>query len=84
MKRRTLRSICSATSRSSLAATLQRSPISLKSSLKAIPDLHSRKDSVTVSLSLPKQETIPIPVITTRFIAYPYAGKKSGHCHLKD
>ena len=38
-----------------------------------MPDFPSFSAVVTVSLSLPRQETIPIPVITTRFIVYTYA-----------
>ena len=40
----------------------------LNSSLKLIPEFPSRKESSTVSLLFPKQETRPIPVTTTRFM----------------
>jgi len=33
-----------------------------------MPDRPSRSDRVTVSLSSPMQETMPVPVMTTRFL----------------
>jgi hypothetical protein len=36
-----------------------------------MPEIPSFNDFATVSLSFPRQETIPNPVITTRFIGGP-------------
>src|SRR5690606_25719714 len=66
MKRRTLRSISSSRLRSTEPDTWLRRPISAYSGLKRIPGLPARRLAATVSLSLPRQETMPRPVITTR------------------
>ena len=43
-------------------------PLSLYSALKVKPDLLSNKDVKTSFLLFPKQEIIPMPVITTLFM----------------
>lgn len=42
-------------------------PNSWHSSEKVSPDLHSWRDVLTSSSVFPRQETIPMPVTTTRF-----------------
>src|SRR3954462_15174824 len=51
--------------------TWLRRPISAYSGLKRMPGRLARKLAETVSLSLPKQETMPRPVITTRRMRIP-------------
>src|SRR5213079_1708651 len=51
--------------------TWLRRPISAYSGLKRMPGRLARRLAETVSLSLPKQETMPRPVITTRRMRIP-------------
>src|SRR5471030_790754 len=66
-----LRSINSSRGRSMEPETWLRRPISAYSGLKRMPGRLARRLAETVSLSLPKQETMPRPVITTRRMRIP-------------
>ena len=48
--------------------TWQRKPSSAYLSARTMPDLASRSDATTSCVLLPMDETMPIPVTTTRFI----------------
>ena len=47
-------------------------PCSAKSSLKLMPDLAVRSESVTSLAVLPMEDTIPMPVTTTRLMSCPF------------
>src|SRR5690349_17902752 len=49
--------------------TCERNPSSLYSGMKRMPGRMARSESVTLARSLPRQETMPRPVMTTRFIS---------------
>ena len=66
MKRSCFRSIDSFRSTVGAAATRLRMPTSAYSGRAEMPERPVRRDSVTVSLSLPRQEVMPIPVMTAR------------------
>src|SRR6476659_7966606 len=66
MKRLSLRSICASRSMSGTPATWLRRPSSAYSGMNRIPARRSRSDAVTVAMSLPRHETMPMPVTTTR------------------
>src|SRR6476659_8163529 len=66
MKRLSLRSICASRSMSGTPATWLRMPSSAYSGMKEMPGFSARNDSVTLALSLPRHETMPMPVTTTR------------------
>src|SRR5690554_248943 len=66
MKRRSLRSISSSRSMSTTPATWLRKPSSAYSSLKRMPERPFLSASTTACASLPRHETIPRPVTTTR------------------
>ncbi|EXJ50130.1 hypothetical protein D047_0193B, partial [Vibrio parahaemolyticus VPTS-2010_2] len=68
IKRICLRSICSAGLIFRSPQTCERRPCSLNCSDAVMPDLPALRDARTSSTLLPILETIPIPVITTRFI----------------
>src|SRR5690554_2109312 len=66
MKRRSLRSINSSRSISTTPATWLRKPRSAYSSLKRMPERPFLSASTTACASLPRHETMPRPVTTTR------------------
>src|SRR6476619_3512546 len=66
MKRLSLRSICASRSMSGTPATWLRMPSSAYSGTKEMPGFSSRRDAVTLALSLPRHEPMPLPVTTTR------------------
>src|SRR5690606_19857604 len=68
MKRRSLRSIRPSRSASGLPATWLRRPIPANSGMATMPERWVRSDSLTAAMSLPRQETMPLPVTTTRRI----------------
>src|SRR5690606_20432827 len=66
MKRLSLRSISAARSMSGTPATWLRSPSSAYSGTWRMPGRRARRESATAAASLPRQETMPSPVTTTR------------------
>src|SRR5690606_17538460 len=82
MKRLSLRSMAAARSISGTPATRLRSPSSSYSGTKRIPARPSRRDADTVSRSLPRHETTPIPVTTTRRISETLGGRKQAHAQV--
>src|SRR5690606_38175572 len=68
MNLRILRSMTAEKSMSTEPATWLRSPISLYSGWKLMPLRPSRREVSTLCLSMPRQETMPMPVTTTRLI----------------
>src|SRR5215470_11717968 len=72
MKRRALRGTIASHSRFGAPCTWQRKPSSAYFSAKTMPDLASRNEASTSWVLLPIEDTIPIPVTTTRLIARPF------------
>jgi len=73
MNRLGLRGTCATQSIWGAPCTWQRKPISAYFSALTIPDLPSLSEAITSWLELPIEETIPIPVTTTRLISFdPY------------
>src|SRR4249919_3433268 len=70
-KRRCLRSMRASRSMSGMPPTWLRKPSSLYSGIALMPERRLRSESVTLARSLPRQETRPRPVMTTRFMARP-------------
>src|SRR4249919_1657442 len=68
-KRRCLRSMRASRSMSGGPPTWLRKPSSLYSGMNLIPERSSRSEVVTLARSLPRQETMPRPVMTTRFMS---------------
>jgi hypothetical protein len=68
MKRRTLRSIMPSQSSFGAPCTWQRKPSSAYLSALTMPDFASRKAASTSWALLPMEDTMPMPVTTTRFI----------------
>src|SRR6218665_15307 len=68
MKRGCLRSIGASRSIGGTPATWLRMPNSLNWGMARMPERPARSDCVTVAMSLPMHETMPVPVITTRFM----------------
>gem|GEM_PF-5927834 len=66
MKRSCLRSMCASRSICGTPATWLRKPISANSGMARMPERPARSAAVTLALSLPMQETMPVPVMTTR------------------
>src|SRR6476659_1389249 len=71
MKRRALRGTMPSHSRWGSPCTWQRKPSSAYFSARTMPDLASRSEATTSWVLFPMEETIPIPVTTTRRIATP-------------
>src|ERR1700721_1977838 len=67
-KRMARRSTDSLASSVGAPCTWQRKPSSAYLSARTMPDLASRSDASTSCVLLPMDETMPIPVTTTRFI----------------
>src|ERR1700733_9614673 len=67
--------------------TWQRKPSSAYLSARTMPDLASRNDAITSCVLLPMDETMPIPVTTTRFICasceISYAASRSNFGRLR-
>src|SRR5687768_3307300 len=70
MKRLSLRSISASRSMSGTPATWLRRPSSAYSGMKRMPGRSSRNDVPTAAASLPRQDTMPMPVTTTRFAGF--------------
>ena len=66
MKRSWRLSTCAATSMSGCPCTWLRKPCSAYSGAKEMPERPSFSDLATASASLPIEETMPMPVMTTR------------------
>ena len=82
MNRAVRRSNTSNGSRSGAASTSQRKPCSANCWECAVPDFASLSDVATASISLPMDETIPIPVMTTRFMqSLPFSCLSGGDGH---
>src|SRR4051812_35955852 len=82
MKRSWRLSICSVTSICGLPCTWQRKPCSAYSGAKLMPERPALSDSVTCSASLPIEETMPRPVITTRRMAGPPSVPEQADLHV--
>src|SRR4051812_33676043 len=68
MNRRGLRGTCASQSRCGSPCTWQRKPSSAYFSARTIPDLASRSDASTSWQLFPMEETMPMPVTTTRLM----------------
>src|SRR5262245_30761864 len=72
MNRRALRGIMFSHSRLMAPCTWQRKPSSAYFSARTMPDLASRSEASTSWVLFPIEETIPMPVTTTRLIEVPF------------
>src|SRR4051812_47330173 len=82
MKRFSLRSITASRSMFGTPATWLRMPSSAYPGIARIPLRPSRKAPVTVSRSLPRHDTMPMPVTTTRRISKALGGLEKAHAHV--
>src|SRR6185437_4981536 len=82
MKRFSLRSITASRSIFGTPATWLRKPSSLYSCIARIPLRPSRSALATVSCSLPRHDTMPIPVTTTRRISETLGRLEQAHAHV--
>src|SRR5471032_62694 len=76
IKRRALRGTCASQSRCGCPCTWQRKPSSAYFSARTMPDFASRSDASTSWQLFPIEETMPMPVTTTRLM------RKTSPLHL--
>src|SRR5215468_4711302 len=85
MKRRALRGTIASHSRLGAPCTWQRKPSSAYFGANTIPERASRREASTSWVLLPIEDTIPIPVTTTRLIARPFLASpcRSSPCQTR-